>query len=85
MSIVFESNRGHSDIMFLKQFAHVVFAESHGVISNVDFKGCPKSQKVILKSRTEINNDLKPRLLFKMPRKFGDKSLKKFRPLIDER
>ena len=45
VSIVFESNRGHSDIMFLKQFAHVVFAESHGVISNVDFKGCPKHKK----------------------------------------
>ena len=63
MSIVFESNRGHSDIMFLKQFAHVVFAESHGVISNVDFKGGPKSQKNSINSKIKINNDLKPRLV----------------------
>ena len=78
MSIVFKSNRGHSDIMFLKQFAHVVFAESHGVISNVDFKGGPKSQKNSIKIQIKKSSMTSNQDLFKMPRKFGDHKSRNF-------
>ena len=48
MSIMLESNSRNNDVMLFKQFANVVFAEPHGVVSNVDFKGCPKRKEGIL-------------------------------------
>ena len=40
--VMFKTNCSNGHSIILKQFPHIVFTESHWIISNVDFKGCPK-------------------------------------------